>query len=101
MQRRAFGVRRVADGDRGEKVGLAFDRRRSAARRQICHRCRTPKIVGERHDGAAVERAEAVVEFFSHGHLGDDLVRRNVRDLDTHELGERRLKFCVGIHRVP
>src|SRR5947207_5902678 len=99
MKRSALGVRDVAHWNAGEEIGLAFNGRRAAALRQIGDRGGAAEIVGERHDGAAVQRTETIVEVLANGQFGNDLVRRNVDYSHAEQSGEWRLLFGLRIHR--
>ena len=61
VDRRAFGDHGGTAGRRPKKIRLAFDGRGAAAFRHIGDRGRAAEIVGERHDGAAMKGAKAVV----------------------------------------
>ena len=50
------------------------------------------EIVGQRHDGAAMHDAEAVVELLAHHQFGGDALGRDMRDFQAEEFGERRLR---------
>src|ERR1700722_3003469 len=98
MERRAFGARGVADGDRREEIGLAFDGRGAAAFGQVGKGRGAAEIVGERHDCAAMHGPEPVVELFANENLGLDLVLGQVRDFHSHKIGKWRLQFGVSPH---
>ena len=98
MQRRALGARGFADRNGGKEIGLALDGRGTGALRQIHHRGDAAEIVGERHDGAAVQNVRDGCEFVANGKFGLDAFRRNVGELDAEKFGERRLKIGWARH---
>jgi hypothetical protein len=99
MQRRRLSIGGLADRNGGKEVGLALDRRRAGALRQIHHRSHGADIVGERHDGAAVNDGGHRGDLVAHEEFGRDPLRRNVGQFDAEEIGERRLlQFGYGAH---
>jgi hypothetical protein len=73
VERRALGSRDIPDRNAGEEIRLALDGRRAAAFWEIGDGGSAAEIVGQRHDGAAMKRAEPVVELLADREFGDDL----------------------------
>src|SRR6185437_16695590 len=63
VQWRAFRGGGIADRNAGKEVGLALDGGRGLPRLEVGGGGGAAEIVGERHDGAAMHDAVAVVEF--------------------------------------
>ena len=57
------------------------DGRRAAAFRQIGDCGCAAKVIGQRHDRAAMQCAEPVVELLAYREFGNDLILRNMGDL--------------------
>ena len=66
MQRGAFRACRIAKRNGREKIGLALDCRRARAIGQVGERRGAAEIVGERHHGAAMHRAEPILDLVAH-----------------------------------
>ena len=92
MKRGALGARRLADRYRAEEIGLAFDRRRARATRQIGHGRDAAEIVGKRHARAAVQNVRNSCELLARGQFGLHALWRNVRELDAEKRGEGCIK---------
>src|SRR6516225_9153780 len=84
-------MRRVARSQRGEEIGLALDRRRGKAGFEVHHRGVSAEVVGECHDGAAMQDPAPVGELIAYGEVCGDTLRRDVGDGDADELSERWL----------
>ena len=65
---------------------------------KIRHRGDAAEIIGERHDGAAVEDVGDCRKLVTNGEFGLDALRRDVREFDAEEIGERCLHFGGSAH---
>jgi hypothetical protein len=71
-----------------KKFVFAFNRRGGETGRQVGDRCGAAEIVGERHEGAAMQKAIRVGEFFAHRERARDPFGREVSHRDADERGE-------------
>ena len=67
VMRRASGFRHIAHRDRGQKIGLALNRRRRCALGQIENGRHRTDGVGQRHDRPAVQNVRDGAKLFAHG----------------------------------
>jgi len=102
MQRNAFATHLGTDFGRGDELGARVGGGCTATGRKIDHRTDGTQRIGESHACASVKDASRGAQIGANLHLGDNALRRNPDERDSHESREKRfeqvLYFCE-IHR--
>ncbi len=93
-----FRLCHVADGHGRKEIGLAFDRGCRLAGLEIGCGCGSTEIVGEGHEGSAVQDSKPVIELIARDKLCRYPLGRYVRDFQAEEFGKGRLLVGRFVH---